>query len=99
MEVHSLVPTCWRGEALSVREHSTGLFRKTCRRRLYPQLAQIQPALKNSRSCFEGPFGEVIRRIGPMAKANQFLGSHTYQDDESGALLLRDSPGIDMWLP
>ena len=38
---------------------------------------------KNSRTCFEGPFGEVIRASGPMAKANPFRFSSKYQDDES----------------
>jgi RHS repeat-associated protein len=31
-----------------------------------------------------GPFGEVIRQTGPMAKANPFRFSTKYQDDETG---------------
>jgi RHS repeat-associated protein len=38
------------------------------------------------RTCFEGPFGEVIRATGPMAKANPFRFSTKYQDDESDLL-------------
>ena len=30
-----------------------------------------------------GPFGEVIRQTGPMAKANPIRFSTKYQDDES----------------
>jgi RHS repeat-associated protein len=30
-----------------------------------------------------GPFGEVIRATGPMAKANPFRFSTKYQDDET----------------
>ncbi|MDR3412986.1 MAG: RHS repeat-associated core domain-containing protein, partial [Formivibrio sp.] len=33
-----------------------------------------------------GPFGEVIRQTGPMAKANPFRFSTKYQDDESDLL-------------
>jgi RHS repeat-associated protein len=33
-----------------------------------------------------GPFGEVIRATGPMAKANPFRFSTKYQDDETGLL-------------
>ena len=34
-----------------------------------------------------GPFGEVIRTTGPMAKANPFRFSTKYQDDESDLLM------------
>src|SRR5665811_506620 len=33
-----------------------------------------------------GPFGEVIRGTGPMAKANPFRFSTKYQDDETDLL-------------
>ena len=33
-----------------------------------------------------GPFGEVIRATGPMAKANPFRFSTKYQDDETDLL-------------
>jgi len=61
-------------------------FRKTlcCATRAYlPQNAAL-PAI--SRTCFEGPFGEVLRATGPMAKANPFRFSTKYQDDETGLL-------------
>ncbi|MGO8931765.1 MAG: RHS repeat-associated core domain-containing protein [Limisphaerales bacterium] len=40
----------------------------------------------SSRTCFEGPFGEVIRATGPMAKVNPFRFSTKYQDDETDLL-------------
>jgi RHS repeat-associated protein len=39
-----------------------------------------------ARTCCEGPFGEVIRATGPMAKANPFRFSTKYQDDETDLL-------------
>jgi len=61
-------------------------FRKTptCRQSLQPTVnSQLY---KNPQTCFEGPFGEVIRANGPMAKANPFRFSTKYQDDESDLL-------------
>jgi RHS repeat-associated protein len=37
-------------------------------------------------TCFEGPFGELLRAIGPIAKANPFRFSTKYQDDETDLL-------------
>jgi RHS repeat-associated protein len=39
-----------------------------------------------------GPFGEVIRKTGPMAKANPFRWSTEYQDDESDILMYPHRP-------
>lgn len=39
-----------------------------------------------------GPFGEVIRATGPMAKANPFRFSTQYQDDESDLLIYAYRP-------
>ena len=61
-------------------------FRKVCRSRLRSHLPQIQPLTRSPRTCFEGPFGEVIRATGPMAKANPFRFSTKYQDDETDLL-------------
>ena len=36
--------------------------------------------------CRYGPFGELIRATGPMAKANPFRFSTKYQDDETDLL-------------
>jgi len=58
-------------------------FRKACRSRLASHPLQVQSIPENSRTCFEGPFGEVIRATGPMAKANPFRFSTKYQDDET----------------
>ena len=61
-------------------------FRKACRARFrsYHPLNSLLPA--RARTCFEGPFGEVIRATGPMAKANPFRFSTKYQDDETDLL-------------
>jgi RHS repeat-associated protein len=61
-------------------------FRKACRSRLPSQLHRRQSVRENPRTCFEGPFGEVIRATGPMAKANPFRFSTKYQDDETDLL-------------
>lgn len=48
-----------------------------------------------------GPFGEVLRATGPMAKANPFRFSTKYQDDEADLLyyLARYySPTTGRWL-
>jgi RHS repeat-associated protein len=61
-------------------------FRKRCCSRFHSHLLRNQLARKGSRTCFEGPFGEVIRDTGPMAKANPFRFSTKYQDDETDLL-------------
>jgi RHS repeat-associated protein len=61
-------------------------FRKACRPRTHPHLLATQPPRRKPRTCFEGPFGEVIRATGPMAKANPFRFSTKYQDDETDQL-------------
>ena len=62
------------------------MFRKPCHSRFsaYPSPAQWHR--KTSQTCFEGPFGEVVRATGPMAKANPFRFSTKYQDDETDLL-------------
>ncbi len=61
-------------------------FRKGCRSRFYSHLPHIHGVRKNPRTCIEGPFGEVVRTTGPMAKANPFHFSTKYQDDETDLL-------------
>jgi RHS repeat-associated protein len=69
-----------------VRRRSWRDLRKACRHRFPSHLLGSQPPRRNARTCFEGPFGEVIRATGPMAKANPFRFSTKYQDDESDLL-------------
>ena len=57
-------------------------FRKARSARDRSQLPANWRLHKNPRTCFEGPFGEVIRATGPMARANPFRFSTKYQDDE-----------------
>ena len=76
-------------------------FRKTrCRGfLLYPPQLQSHP--ENPQTCFEGPFGEVIRATGPMAKANPFRFSTKYQDDETDFLYYGYryyTPSMGRWL-
>jgi RHS repeat-associated protein len=58
-------------------------FRKTCLSRFGSHPFAGQNAPENSRTTNLGPFGEVIRATGPMAKANPFRFSTQYQDDET----------------
>ena len=58
-------------------------LRKVCCSRSGSHRFQAQPLRKSSQTCFEGPFGEVLRATGPMAKANPFRFSTKYQDDET----------------
>ena len=46
------------------------------------QLFLQQPLTEKSRTCFEGPFGELLRATGPMAKANPFRFSTKCHGDE-----------------
>jgi RHS repeat-associated protein len=61
-------------------------FRNACRPRWPTQLPGSQPHWKKPRTCLEGPFGELIRATGPMAKANPCRFSTKYQDDETDLL-------------
>jgi len=48
-----------------------------------------------------GPFGEVLRATGPMAKANSFRFSTKYQDDETDQLYYgyrSYNPSVGRWL-
>ena len=58
-------------------------FRKTGFGHIYSQLPRPQ---RKPRTCFEGPFGELLRASGPLAKANPFRFSTKYQDDETDLL-------------
>jgi RHS repeat-associated protein len=70
-----------------VRAHACARpFRNACRDRFRSHLLGAQPPRRNGRTCFEGPFGEVIRATGPMAKANPLRFSTKYQDDETDLL-------------
>ena len=58
-------------------------FRKTCRPGFHSHICQYQGSSRSAQTCFEGPFGEVVRSTGPMAKANPFQFSTKYKDDEA----------------
>jgi RHS repeat-associated protein len=67
-------------------KHSASSFRNPCRSRFRSHLLANQNPLEKSQTCLEGPFGEVLRATGPMAKANPFRFSTKYQDDETDLL-------------
>ncbi len=72
------------------RQRRTGgnncTFRKTAcsAKRAYGPVNRPLPA--KSRTTNLGPFGEVLRSTGPMARANPFRFSTKYQDDETDLL-------------
>jgi RHS repeat-associated protein len=51
-----------------------------------PHILGAQSLVPRSRTCSEGPFGELIRATGPLAFVNPFRFSTKYQDDETGYL-------------
>ncbi|MGO8931774.1 MAG: RHS repeat-associated core domain-containing protein [Limisphaerales bacterium] len=57
--------------------------RKACACGELPQPIGNSRLRRNPWTCFEGPFGEVTRATGPMAKPNPFRFSTKYQDDET----------------
>ncbi len=69
-----------------LRERAGARFRKPCRPRFYLHRSQSKPLATTARTCFEGPFGEVIRKTGAMANAMPFRFSTKYQDDETDLL-------------
>ena len=68
------------------RERPRQVFRNPCHSRFHSHPLQSQPLPGIRLTCFEGPFGEVLRESGPMAKANPLRFSTKFQDDESGML-------------
>jgi len=78
-----------------------GVFRKACTSRIRRHLLRGQPHLQTSRTCFEGPFGEVIRVSGSKAGQNPFLFSTKFTDDESGLVYYGYryySPSTGRWI-
>lgn len=61
-------------------------FRETYRPRSRAHLIQTPMLPEDPQTCFEGPFGEVIRATGPLANTNPFRFSTKYQDDETDLL-------------
>ncbi len=61
-------------------------FRNRCQSRRSAHPSRAQPPVPRWRTCSEGPFGEVLRATGPLARANPLRFSTKYQDDETGLL-------------
>ena len=81
--------------------HSRGAFRKTAfsAKRAYWPVNRPLPA--RSRTTILGPFGEVIRATGPLAKVNPIRFSTKYDDDESDLLYYGHrcyKPSTGTWL-
>jgi RHS repeat-associated protein len=69
------------------REGTAGRFRTPCPGRCRSHLPAPQPSRRNRPTCSEGPFGELIRATGPMARACPFRWSTQYQDDETDLVI------------
>jgi len=67
-------------------------FRKTGCSKKRTHLPENTPLRAKSRTTTLGPFGEVIRATGPLAKVNPFRFSTIYQDDESDLLMYAHRP-------
>jgi RHS repeat-associated protein len=70
----------------AVPKSASGGVRNPCSGLWHSHLTANQVPQRNRRTCFEGPFGELIRATGPMAKANPCRFSTKYQDDETDLL-------------
>src|SRR6202142_696339 len=70
----------------SRRRRLRSAFRKGYSLQSHSYLPHNQRLRYKPQTCFEGPFGEVIRATGPMAKANPVRFSTKYQDDETDLL-------------
>jgi len=71
---------------LRQRLRSRPHFRKVYSSRISSHPAGAQIHRKRARTCCEGPFAEVLRTTGPMAKSNPFRFSTKYQDEETDLL-------------
>jgi len=65
---------------------ASSALRNACCSRSHSDPVQSQRFNKTPRTCLEGPFGEVLRATGPMAKVNPIRFSSKYQDDETDLL-------------
>jgi RHS repeat-associated protein len=70
----------------SVCGYTASRFRNPCRSRFRSHVVGLHNPLEKSRTTNLGPFGELIRTTGPMAKGSPFRFSTKYQDDETDLL-------------
>jgi len=68
------------------RRSRQGAFRKTACLGKRSYLPGNTPLPARVRTTTEGPFGELLRSTGPMAKTNPFRFSTKFQDDETDLL-------------
>ncbi len=76
-------------------------FRRNCHSKVATNLPGIKRYRQSSRTCFEGPFGELLRATGPMAKANPIRFSTQYTDDETDLVCYLHryyNPSTGRWL-
>jgi len=72
--------------ASSVCHRSAGRSRKHRRCHSLAQAIPPKSPVHRPRTCSEGPFGELLRATGPLARANPLRFSTKYQDDETELL-------------
>ena len=76
-------------------------LRKTCLSRGLVHSSGVQRHRQRTWTCCEGPFAEVVRATGPMAKANPIRWSTKYTDDETDLVIYPArpySPSTGRWL-
>ena len=80
------IPACLERDLPTGHQGFQRAFRKNRCSGKRTHLVQNTPLPAKSRTTNLGPFGEVIRATGPMAKLNPFRFSTKYQDDETDLL-------------
>ena len=90
--LHLAVPPAARNDgwnppfAPGQADPSRRAFRKTCFSKKRAHLSGNTPLVENPRTTHLGPFGEVIRATGPMAKLNSMRFQTATDDDETDLL-------------
>jgi len=74
-------------DSILPNRHPDACFRKACRSHCPVHPSGVQRHRKRARTCFEGPFAEVLRATGPMAKVNPIRWSTKYTDDETDLVM------------
>jgi hypothetical protein len=69
----------------------TNCFRNATHDHRRLQVPLPKSPVPRSRTCCEGPFGELLRATGPTARINPIRFSTKYQDDETDLLFSRVS--------
>ncbi len=99
---HSLVRSKKRTDARGTAcSRCVSFIRKRHNRSPLAQLLLRKSPVRRSRTCSEGPFGELLRAEGGLALLNPLRFSTKYQDDDTGLLYYGYRyycPGTGRWL-